>query len=182
MNIQKEESRKKFDGIISIKCDGKVIYAKNTLNNQIEKAEEEFEKTKEYEELLEKYQNNYEHVRQALPKEKSFELIDNMEEAFNKLCEAACEYFYKQGVRDNKLIDNLIKIFTAKSLPISNHPLFNETWNSYSEKSNKLLEKLEEKNIDVNELINLIEAAQKVERLGCLEAYKLGFNDGRANV
>lgn len=76
------------------------------------------------------------------------------------------------------LIDNVVSVLT-NSLPIGNHPFFANTYENFSKKRNSLAEKLENKGIDIKELLELIDATQKLERLGYLEAYKLGLEDGK---
>lgn len=75
------------------------------------------------------------------------------------------------------MIDNVVNVLT-KPLPIGNHPFFDNAYNNFAKRYNALSERLENKGIDIAELQSLLEATKELERLGYLEAYRLGFNDG----
>lgn len=75
------------------------------------------------------------------------------------------------------LIDNIVNVLT-KPLPIGNHPFFGTAYDNFVKKYNELSTHLEEKGLDIDELQSLVEATKELERLGYLEAYKLGFTDG----
>lgn len=76
------------------------------------------------------------------------------------------------------LTETTMTILTG-SLPVANHPLFGERWNNYSEKFNALAEILEKSGIDIKLLREVIEASNRVERLGYLEAYRMGYHDAK---
>lgn len=76
------------------------------------------------------------------------------------------------------LTNSMIKVVKAE-VEISSYTVFNERWNNYANIRNDLAIELENANIDVLKLKKLIEAVKKVEQIGFLESYRLGYSDAR---
>lgn len=91
-------------------------FINNFLDEVMEKIQKEFEETKEYEEALKPYDENYAKVLNTLPKDQAFEIIDGLECSFNNLCAITRNYFYKQGLKDGV---EMFKTFKATNVEFS---------------------------------------------------------------
>lgn len=98
-------------------------FVENILNNELEKIEERWEKSAEYNQIIKVYNESYAKVLNNLPKELAFKLIDELEGAFNSMCSAACKYHYKQGLKDGIDIFKKIKSFNIEDRKESISPV-----------------------------------------------------------
>ncbi len=63
-------------------------------------------------------------------------------------------------------------MIVLNGLQSSGHPNFNEYWNRYANHYNSLVQKMEQKGIEISELQEVIEAVQDVERLSYWHSLK----------
>lgn len=62
-------------------------------------------------------------------------------------------------------------------LAISHNPMFNERYNNHAHKYNAISKELEKANIDIQLLLDVVQATKELEWLGYEECYKLGQLD-----
>lgn len=74
------------------------------------------------------------------------------------------------------IMDHIINIVNG-DVSISNNPMFDTVWNEYASKYDALAKQLKTTGIDINLLIDVVEAAKKVAQLGYTTAYLLGYTD-----
>lgn len=91
------------------------------MESLLERTEVEWENSKNYKEIMKDYGENYAKVLNNLPEELGCKLIGNLEDAFNFLCAKACEYYYKQGLKDGV---DIFKEFKGFNIEEKEKPIF----------------------------------------------------------
>ncbi|WP_026485738.1 hypothetical protein [Caldanaerobius polysaccharolyticus] len=81
----------------------------------------------------------------------------------------------------NQTIMNHIIDIVNGNVSITDNPMFDAVWNDYANKYNALAKQLKAVGIDMNLLIDVVEAAKKVAQLGYTTAYLLGYTDCAIN-
>ncbi|KNF09320.1 hypothetical protein CLPU_3c00980 [Gottschalkia purinilytica] len=74
------------------------------------------------------------------------------------------------------MTDNFKNVISGE-IPISHNPRFGERLDNHSSKYNALSKELEKANIDIQLLLDVVQATKELEWLGYEECYKLGQLD-----